>query len=221
MYSIPDVAQPIRQGDIFRWLPKPEIGLGDAKLPILPETEENGVREIDWLQLAEESGVAYATIQVRPVCGIVISQDCDTSRSPNITFAEIRPFADVYPNYSDDKTKTKGLVDFVTRHARVNYSWYYLPEYDRFQFARKMAADFESVFDVPREMLEAYKEQMRLGRLDDDVAWPHFRERVAEYYRRYPYNEWYPLNSSELDAYEEDKKIKVDPRYRWQPKQSS
>lgn len=221
MYLIPDVAQPIRQGDIFRWLPKPEIDLGDAKLPILTEPKEEGIREIDWFQLAEAGEVAYATIRVKPVCGIVITQDCDVTRSPNITYAEIRPFSEINKNYNEANTTAKSLVSIVTRHARVNYAWYYLPENDRLNFTRKMGVDFESVFDVPREMLETYKEQMRLGRLDDDVAWPHFRERVAEYYRRYPYNEWYPLNSSELDAYEEDKKIKVDPRYRWQPKQSS
>jgi len=33
----------------------------------------------------------------------------------------------------------------------------------------------------------------------------HFRERLSEFYRRYPYDEWYPLNREEYQKYVADK----------------
>jgi len=104
-------------------------------------------------------------------------------------------------------------VNIVTQHARINQKWYYLPPDPNLGFDR-MAADFTSVFEVPREMLEKHLETLRLGRLNDEVAWPHFRERVSQFFRRYPYDEWYPLSSEEVDLYERTRS-KV-PRYSWQ-----
>ncbi|HUW31054.1 MAG TPA: hypothetical protein VM223_05525, partial [Planctomycetota bacterium] len=65
---------------------------------------------------------------------------------------------------------------------------------------------------VLRLDLEALRHRRR-GRLND-VALAHFRERVAEFYRRYPYNEWYPLNKDELKAYLKDHPGSEP--YRWQ-----
>ncbi|WP_155996384.1 hypothetical protein [Verrucomicrobium sp. 3C] len=36
------------------------------------------------------------------------------------------------------------------------------------------------------------------------IADEHFRERIAEFFRRYPYDEWYPLNQDELQTYLEE-----------------
>jgi len=41
---------------------------------------------------------------------------------------------------------------------------------------------------------------LRKGRLNP-VADEHFRERIGEYFRRYPYDEWYALDRDELDEY--------------------
>jgi len=216
VYTFPDIGEPIRQGDIFRWLPKLEIVLGSANLPLLVEPEKEGVREIDWFQLAQSGSQTVANALVKPVLGIVITQDCDAERCVNVAFAEVRPFSDIYVNFSDD-SKTGAVVDIVTEHSRKNQKWYYLADNNRMGFERKMGVDFLSVFEVNREMLEMYKDRMRLGRLDDNVAWPHFRERVAEFFRRYPYNEWYPLNLDEVNVYEQKHGgNKVDPYYPWQ-----
>ena len=62
-----------------------------------------------------------------------------------------------------------------------------------------MAVDFMVTLRVPRDELEDIRD-LRKGRLNE-VADEHFRERISEFFRRYPYDEWYPLNSEELQAY--------------------
>ncbi len=213
MYSFPDNNAPIRQGDIFRWLPKVNILLGDAQLPIMTKSDTDGIHAIDWFQLAESGGTALTNTIIKPTIGIVLTQDCDASRCLNIVFSEVDLFSKIYSGYKDDLKPAK-VVNIVTVHSRKNQKWYFLAENSRIGFSKKMGANFESVFEVPRTMLETYRDKMRLGRLDDDVAWPHFRERVAEFFRRYPYNEWYPLNLDEVKAYEEEKKTRVE-RYPW------
>ena len=222
MYSKLTITEPIRQGDIFRWIPKVELLLGEAKLPIVVSPTPDGVREIDWLEFAPTGRPSNIFANVRAVLGIVISQDCDASRCVDVAFAEIVPLKDLKGFSSlTEPPSAKKVIDIVTEHARKNQKWYFLSESVELGFDRKMGVDFESIFEVKREMLIKNIEILRLGRLDDDVAWPHFRERVAEFFRRYPYNEWYPLNSGEASYYEDEHKKKdpgftLDPRYRWQ-----
>jgi hypothetical protein len=195
-------------------MPKTEILLGPESLPLILEPTEGGGREIDWIQVAQSQSdePLLTTVRVKPVVGIVITQDCDALRIENITLCEIRPFQDVERKIQSS-TSLKGYVNIVTQHARINQKWYYLPPDPNLGFGR-MAVDFTSVFEVPREMLEKHLETLRLGRLNDEVAWPHFRERVSQFFRRYPYDEWYPLSSEEVDLYERTRS-KV-PRYSWQ-----
>ncbi len=214
MYTTLGIDEPIRQGDIFRYLPKIEILLGESNLPLVTELQDTGSIPVDWLERAEFKEYLSANIQVKPVFGIVISQDCDASRDYEITFAEIKPFSEFYVGFGETM-KPKSRVSIITTHAQENYKWYYLKKNSGWKFISSMCVDFRSIFHVPRDMLIGYIDPMRLGRLDDSVAYPHFRERVAEYFRRYPYNEWYPFNKDELDYYESDKKFKVDPRYSW------
>jgi hypothetical protein len=62
-----------------------------------------------------------------------------------------------------------------------------------------MGVDFLVTLRVPRLELEQLR-QLRKGRLND-VAAAHFRERIAEFYRRYAYDEWYSLDPAEMEAY--------------------
>jgi len=62
-----------------------------------------------------------------------------------------------------------------------------------------MAVDFLVTLRVRRLELESLR-SLRKGRLNP-VADEHFRERIAEFSRRYPYDEWYPLNREEFDVY--------------------
>ena len=66
----------------------------------------------------------------------------------------------------------------------------------------KMGVNFLVTLRVPRVDLEAYR-YLRKGRLNG-VADEHFRERIAEFFRRFPYDEWYALNTEELEAYQKD-----------------
>jgi hypothetical protein len=45
--------------------------------------------------------------------------------------------------------------------------------------------------------------KLRKGRLNI-TAYEHFRERIAEFYRRYPYDEWYPLDKAEMETYKNE-----------------
>jgi hypothetical protein len=65
-----------------------------------------------------------------------------------------------------------------------------------------MAADFYVTIRVAREDVEELR-HLRQGRLND-IATAHFRERIAEFYRRYAYNEWYPFSPDELAEYKKD-----------------
>ncbi|MCU0978110.1 MAG: hypothetical protein MUF25_02965, partial [Pirellulaceae bacterium] len=93
----------------------------------------------------------------------------------------------------------KAWKNILTQHARVNQKWFYLPPDEQIGFLDKMAVDFMVTLRVPRTDLESLRE-LRKGRLNP-VADEHFRERIAEFFRRYPYDECYPLNSDELEAY--------------------
>lgn len=208
IYCFPSKEEPIRQGDIFRWIPSVDLSL--SKMACLDE--ENNPDEKDWKSLvpfAPESSI-LVLVPVRPVLGIVASQDCDSARGKDITFCEIRPFTSF-----EKSDNPKGWMKIITQHARQNWKWFYLPPDDRLGFKEKMAVDFRLVTKVDRLELESLCALLRVGRLND-VALAHFRERISDFFRRYAYNEWYPLNTEELAEYQKDKKVTVDPVYEWQ-----
>jgi hypothetical protein len=105
-------------------------------------------------------------------------------------------------------------MSVITKHARINLKWFYLPPDPRMGFANKMAVDFQSVLRVSRLYLDQYLSQMRIGRLNEMGA-EHFRERLSEYFRRYPYDEWYPLDKAELEEYRKNKPEPIEP-FSWQ-----
>ena len=65
-----------------------------------------------------------------------------------------------------------------------------------------MAVDFLLTLRLPLKDLMASRGRRR-ARLNA-VADEHFRERIGEFFRRYPYDEWYPLNEREFAAYQSD-----------------
>jgi len=56
--------------------------------------------------------------------------------------------------------------------------------------------------------------RFRVGRLNE-VASEHFRERIGGFFRRYAYDEWYPLDKAEFEAYRKEKPEPVEP-FDWQ-----
>ena len=196
IYEYPPVEAPIRQGDIFTGIPRVEVPL--TKMTVVGE---NSDEEADWLELVRAKSPVTAILPVRPVNAIVLTQDCDAARGTDITLCEIRDFRDVERKAKDTKN-AKGWVSILTQHARLNLKWFYLPPDDRLGITEKCAADFTVTLRVPREDLEAMRE-LRKGRLNP-VADEHFRERLGEFFRRYPYDEWYPLNREELAEYKKN-----------------
>lgn len=194
IYEYPGSAAPIRQGDIFVRMPRVEVSMG--RVPVLEGDGSMVSRE--WREIALAQEEVTAVFAVRPVAAIVATQDCDATHSQDITLCEIRLFRDVYPTASQTATP-KAWMNIITQHARANQKWFYLPPDGQIGFVDKMAVDFMVTLRVPRIELESLRE-LRKGRLNP-VADEHFRERIGEFFRRYPYDEWYPLNSDELATY--------------------
>jgi hypothetical protein len=184
----------IRQGDIFVGIPRVEAGLETVVL-----YEQGGETiECPWRDIVRAGREVVALLPVRPVTAIVATQDCDAIRSDDITLCEVRPFREV-ERKAERTVSPKSWKAILTQQARFNQKWFYLPPDGRLGFADKMAVDFRITLSVPRVELEGFRD-LRKGRLNN-VADEHFRERIAEFFRRYPYDEWYPLNPEELKAY--------------------
>ncbi len=192
MYQFPAVTEDIRQGDLFVKLPKARVSMEDVSVI----DEMNNVKAAWWESIASQGESYDLILPVTVVSGIVISQDCDAARTEEITFAEVVEF---------DKLESIGhlsapkFIEKLPRHTRLSQRWFYLPPDERLGFSERMCADMRSIIQVPREQLE-HRRQLRIGRLVR-VAYEHFRERVSEYYRRYPYNEWYPFTAPEYEEY--------------------
>lgn len=196
IYEVSVLSDPIRQGDIFVGLPRVDLSLREV---VVADADEE--RVLGWQDIVEDGQPVKAIVWIRPVAAIVVTQDCDTLHSRDITLCEIRDFRDVERKSKDTKTPKK-WVNIITQHARINQKWFYLPPDARLGFTDKMGVDFAVTLRVPRDDLEQLR-VLRKGRLNP-VADEHFRERIAEFFRRYPYDEWYPLNQEELEAYMSD-----------------
>ncbi len=193
IYSYPMQDQPIRQGDIFIDLPRMDISL--QRMLIVDEVEE---RVASWSDLDWNAAPIKIIVPVRSVAAIVVTQDCDAIRSPDITLCEIRTFAEVEKKCEKTSAPSK-WKDIITQQARVNLKWFYLPPDPQMGFTQKMGVNFLVTLRIPREDLELLRSNRR-GRLND-LADEHFRERLSDFFRRYPYDEWYPLNKEEFAAY--------------------
>jgi len=197
IYDYPAPNEPLRQGDIFVGLPRVEISL--KRVPVL--TDDGDRIETAWDDLVNEGKPVTAVLAVRPVMGIIASQDCDASHIPDITLCEILGFREV-EHKAKDTTSSKSWVRIITQHCRLNQKWFYLPPDAKMGFQEKMGVQFYVTIRLPRQDLEDMR-RLRKGRLNE-LARAHFRERIAEFFRRYPYDEWYPLNQDELAEYKRD-----------------
>ncbi|GHJ45630.1 hypothetical protein Cs7R123_29720 [Catellatospora sp. TT07R-123] len=214
IYEEVETGSPIRQGDIFARVPRFDINL--SKMSAITSS---GIPIIgDWSRIEHLAEPSSIIVAVRPVLAIVISQDCDASRAEEISFCEIRSFRDVDAVAKDlTDAKYKSWVKIITTHARVNQKWFYLPQDPAFKIVERMAVDFRVPMRVPRENVEDMRQTNRVGRLND-VAQSHFRERVGEFFRRYPYDEWYALSPEEMGEYGPAKMGIAEP-FPWQKSQ--
>lgn len=197
IYDAVDQASPIRQGDIFVGLPRVEIELSTM---VLVNEDAGGlsVTVEAWDRLTSSQRVMRMILPVRSVAAIVVTQDCDALRSDDITLCEIRPFTNV-EGMARTANSPKSWMKILTQHARVNLKWFYLPTSGQIGFPEKMAVDFRSTLRLPTAELSNMR-HLRRGRLNAEAD-EHFRERLSEFFRRYPYDEWYPLNPEEFGEY--------------------
>lgn len=196
IYEVPTESEGIRQGDIFVRLPRIEVSLDEVL--VLGDTEDHA---IPWGELAKHTGQEPITMAVaaRPVAAIVITQDCDTIRAPQITLCEVKPIEKVIGTLG---TKSSQLIKNIPKQTRLNLKWFYLPADPSIGFSERMAADFHVTLSVQRNDLERLR-TLRVGRLNHEAG-EHFRERLAEYYRRYPVDEWYPFTRDEFAEYKKE-----------------
>jgi hypothetical protein len=209
IYDFPNEDDPIKQGDIFIGIPKVEIEFAKG-LPTASTQSE--IQKVPWEEIVKSGNFSTALLPVFPVPAIVASQDCDVRWRDYITLCEIREFASVEPAATTNKLSK--IVSAITKHSRLNMQWFYLPQDKRIGFDKRMGVDFFSTIRVPRRDLEELI-KMRKGRLKE-VARDHFRERLAYFYRRYAYNEWYPLNKEEIAVYPNRERLEPKDLYDWQ-----
>jgi hypothetical protein len=217
IYEAVPPGAPIQQGDIFRNIPRVEISL--AKMSVLVRRDEDtDVQEIAWhaalgnrFAVDQSDGCIRAVLPIFPAHGIVITQNCDALRAEAISLCEIAPFKEVFGGAMEPGSRN--WVKTLTRQGTEGLRWFYLPEDSSFGFPEKMGADFRTIMAIPRTDLEVLR-SMRVGRLNN-LAYEHFREKLAEFFRRYPVNAWYPLNKQELEQYVKDNGP-VEPVYDWQ-----
>ena len=102
IYESVEFGQSIRQGDIFQNIPRLEISLSE-----IPVIDDEGTRITSWKDLVdnadEEEGVA-AVVKLRPVNGIVITQDCDAARGIRSTKSKPQPTPKVVQSQSNFTT---------------------------------------------------------------------------------------------------------------------
>jgi hypothetical protein len=199
IYDKPDPSADVRQGDIFRAVPRIDVALKDLQV-----IETDSAVPSNWAELPQVlSGLGEpvtALVSIRPVTGIVLSQDCDALHSADVTLAEVLPFAEVEKALKSLTIGSSNWVRKILQQARINQKWFYLPKSADLEFAIPMAADFRSLIKVSQPDLESMRAKFRIGRLNG-IATAHFRERASEFFRRYAHDEWYSLTKEELEIY--------------------
>lgn len=196
----------ITQGDIFQHVPRVDFDL--SNLAVMDDEE---ARETSWQDLRLGAEIT-AVLAVKSVTGIVVTQNCDARRGEYLYLCQVDPFLAVLGQNTPPKSPEKWQKLIVTQ-ARTNHRLYYLPGDERVGFSEPMVADFRIVIRVSRKDLEELREN-RVGRLNN-VAIAHFRESFSQYFRRYAYDEWYPLSKDQFDAYAADSKEVIE-AYPWQ-----
>lgn len=205
IYEVVSPGSPLRQGDLLYPVPM----LEPPKLDCLLEAKEGMFSPFSWTATPEPKAIV---VPVVPTWAIVCSQDCDASRAPVISCFHVGTFLEVTRMQLPETAKKR--VSLITKKSREEGKWFYLPSAPSLMISEPMAVNFGRVFQLHRATLSAELDSLRKIRLNE-TAYQHFRESVAQYFRRYPYDEWYSLTQEELQAYEKDKGSV--PHYQWQP----
>lgn len=212
IYETVSTELPIKQGDVFRGIPRVDFSLST----IAVIDEDDSKRQATWKELLSENGQATKVVAVLPmtsVDAIVITQNCDAIRGEYVCLCQIDDFLDATGKKDNPPGSVKKWQSLITTHSRSNQRWFYLPADSVFGFNDRKAVDLRVILRIRRADLESLRE-LRICRLNH-MASEHFREAIAHFFQRYPYDEWYPLTKEECQAYCESKQETVRP-YPWQ-----
>jgi hypothetical protein len=196
IYETVLTTDPIEQGDIFQNIPRVDFSL--SSLAIIDEDDE--AKEMTWRDALalNSSAPVSAVLAVKPVAAIVVTQNCDASRGQTLSLCQIEDYLSAF-NQAQPPKNPKGWQSLLMRMSRMNPRFFYLPEDGNYGIATRSAVDFRIVLPVPRIDLENMRD-LRIARLNK-VAAEHFRESLSNFFRRYAFNEWYPLNREEFAEY--------------------
>ena len=208
IYERVEAEAPICQGDLFVHVPRVDLSFG--KLLLIDEDTEQP-KEAAWDELNPRDRVA-AVLPIISVAGVVVTQNCDAARGHYICLAQIDTFLEATGRTAP--ATPKKWKNLITENNRSSPRFFYLPADAEFGFAEPMVADFRIILRVPRADLATLRTNRRVGRLNT-VATDHFRENLSYFFRRYAFNEWYPLTRDQFQAYVADSGETVDP-YPWQ-----
>lgn len=210
IYEPVEKGQPIRQGDIFTNIPR--VGLSLNAMAV--SEDDGGFSQTSWLDFVKD-GARNSTLKtllsIKPETAIVITQDCDCARSQLLSLCQIVDFSEMSKAQPQSpKNWQKEIIKIMSSQPKL----FYLPQDPLVQFDQRKAVDFRAVLPILRTDLETLRE-FRVGRLNQ-VAYEHFREMLAQFFRRYPVNAWYPLTPEEFASYSsENSEGPVQP-YAWQ-----
>jgi hypothetical protein len=208
IYDQVDDKSPIKQGDIFTGVPRADFSA--TELTVIDNDE---CRQTTWIDtLADRSAIegVAAIIPIKAVTAIVISQNCDTARGEFVSLCQIDKFSAVVGTVPSTPKKWASLV---VKHSRDNLRYFYLPQDLSVGIDERMAADLRILLRVRRTDLEGMLSN-RICKLNHRGK-EHFRECVSQFFRRYPYDEWYTLNKEEFEEYERNSVEPVE-RFPWQ-----
>lgn len=177
---------PICQGDIFYKLPFLRFDLKNLQYI----NSDHDVVQGSWNEKIEDNTWILANVQ--KVYAIVLTEDCDCIRNPYISFILITPWNKKCENA---KTWMQEIININTK----GLTGMYLPPDPTYQMNKRMLIDFATIFHIDRDGLKQML-NLRLCRLNEEAK-NHFRDKISHYFKRYAYEEYYPLNSEEMDQY--------------------
>jgi hypothetical protein len=212
IYESVQIETPIKQGDIFRGIPRVDFSLSEVAII----DDDNTPRQVTWKDLLSENGnsaVVSAVLPMKSVDAIVITQNCDAVRSEYLCLCQIDDFLETIGKKESPPSNSNKWQSLIISHSRTNLRYFYLPVDNQYGFNEKKAVDFRVILRIPRIDIETLKE-LRVCRLNT-IATEHFRETMAQFFRRYPYDEWYPLTKEEYEAYTRAKDEYIKP-FPWQ-----
>jgi hypothetical protein len=210
IYEAVGAIEPVQQGDVFRNIPRVDFSL--SSLAVIDKDDE--LKAMTWRDVLTSNPDApiSAVLAVKPVTAIVITQNCDAARGQTLSLCQVEDYLEA-TNQSSPPRSAKAWQSLLMRMSRQNLRFFYLPTDSHFGLVARSAVDFRVVLPVPRLDLESMRD-LRIARLNQ-VAHEQFREALSHFFRRYAFNEWYPLTREEFIAYADQAGEQI-PAFEWQ-----